>query len=144
MILNNFNKMVDEVYYLLEKENQNNKINKLVLPKFDISIEPTRLIWTNVNIILEIINRCSEHFLNFLKYEMNNKEIYWISANNINEGLIIHGKRQKYKDITDIVNKYINLCVICQSCKKYNTVLKKFISKKYNFNCLDCGMEKCI
>jgi len=140
----NFNEMVDKVYFILDKDIQINKINKIILPKFDIIIETTRLIWKNINDFLNIINRQPEHFIEFLKYELNNKEIYWISANNINDGLIIHGKRQKLKDINDIANKYINLCVICFSCKKNNTILKKFISKKYNFICLDCGLEKCI
>lgn len=137
-----FQEMLDNSYELLNNEN-NNKF-KLILPNFNIKIEITRLQWFNVYDFLNILNRPSEHFINFLKYELNNKNINWINSNSIEDGLIIHGKKQSIKDIKDIVNKYINYFVICISCKKYNSILDKFTSIKYNFKCLDCGMTKCI
>ena len=135
-----FNKMVDNAYQLMEI----NKKKKIILPNMDIEIESNRLYWKNVECFLKLINRCPDHFLNFLKYEFNNKDINWLSALSIKDGLIIHQKYPKLKALKDMINKYIEIFVICSSCNSYNTLLNKFISKKYQFICSDCGMNKCI
>ena len=82
------------------------------------------------------------HFLNFIKSELNNNNINWISASNINEGLLIHQKFFKLNIFKEILNKYIYIYVICSSCNSTNTLLNKFICKTNKFICLNCGMNK--
>ena len=134
-----FNKMVDEVYSIINI----NKIKKINLPNFDVKIETNRIHWKNIKDFLDKINRTIEHFLNYLKYELNNKEINMVSSM-LEDGIIIHQKYPKLKSLIDVRNKYIELYVLCSSCKSYNTTLNKYILKKYNFNCSNCGMNKCI
>ena len=134
----NFNFMVDEAYDMLE----NNIVeHNLILPKIQTEISVTRLYWKNIMDYLNIINRCPDHFMIFLKNELCNKEINWYSGNK-NDGIIIHGKCQKNSVILELIKKYINIFVICQSCKKINTELIKLTFKKYEFKCLTCGMTK--
>lgn len=121
-----------------------NKQNKLILPNMDVIINTNKLYWKNVQEFLKLINRNEDHFLNFLKYELNNKEINWISALSIEEGLIIHVKFPKLTKIIEVRNKYISQYVICTSCNSHNTILDKFMSKKYKFQCLSCNLSKCI
>lgn len=134
-----FNLMLDEAYDLLYK----NPINKLIIPIINIDKTPTRLHWTNVSALLNVINRSSQHLLQYLKYELSNKEINWVS-DNIDLGLFIYGKNIKKEFLTELVLKYVNNCVICSSCKSYDTILTKFNSKKYNFECNNCKMTKVI
>jgi translation initiation factor 2 beta subunit (eIF-2beta)/eIF-5 len=135
-----FNKMIDEVYSIIIINKIKKKIN---LPNLNVEIETNRLYWKNIKEFLDIINRSLDHFLNYLKYELNNKEINMISSS-VNDGLIIHQKHPKLKSLIDVRNKYIELYVLCSSCNSYNTTLNKYISKKYIFNCYNCGMNKCI
>lgn len=133
-----FNVMVDKAYEQLDKENTN-ITNNIILPKIESEISTTRLYWKNIMKYLEIINRSSDHFMIFLKNELCNKEINWYSGNK-NDGLIIHGKRQKNSDILELIKKYINMYVICTDCNKIKTELIKITSKRYEFKCLVCGM----
>ena len=133
----NFDLMVDDAYQNL---NDNDKNDLLVLPKMDIEISMSRLHWKNVKQYLQVINRHPDHFMNYLKNELNSKDINWYS-NSKSDGLIIHGKSQKKNEITSIAISYINNYVICSSCKKSNSLLTK--NDKYlEFQCLDCGMKK--
>ncbi len=138
-----FNLMLDNAYNELYGISGKIIINKLVIPTLSIDKTPTRLHWLNVVPLLNIIHRTHQHLFQFLKYELSNKEINWMS-NDINDGLIIHGKNIKKELIMELILKYVNLCVICSSCKSYNTTLNKFTSKKYNFECHNCKMIKII
>jgi len=136
----NFMNMVDEAYELL---NVNNVKSNIILPKMNIETGTTRIHWKNINEYLNIINRDSEHFLYFLKNELCNKSLNWYS-NNINDGLIIHDRHIKIKRLTELVKKYITTYVTCASCKNINTILNKISTKKYEFNCMNCYMNKYI
>jgi translation initiation factor 2 beta subunit (eIF-2beta)/eIF-5 len=135
-----FNKMIDEIYTII---NINKSKKKIQLPNLNVDIETNRLYWKNINEFLDLINRPIEHFINYLKYELNNKEINMITSS-LEDGIIIHQKYPKLKKIIDVRNKYIEIYVICSSCNSYNTTLTKYISKTYNFKCLNCDMYKCI
>ena len=135
-----FENMLNNTYNLINIHKQ----NKLILPNMDVIINTNKLYWNNVYDFLKLINRNEDHFLNFLKYELNNKEINWISTLSIEDGLIIHEKFPKLNKIIEVRNKYISQYVICSSCNSYNTVLNKFIFKKYKFLCLNCNLSKCI
>ena len=138
-----FNNMLDNAYDELYKINNKNEFNKLIIPTPNIDKTPTRLHWTNTVSLLHVINRTPQHLLQFLKYELSNKEINWMS-NDINDGLIIHGKNIKKELLSELILKYVNLCVICSSCKYYDTTLNKFNSHKYTFECNNCKMTKII
>jgi translation initiation factor 2 beta subunit (eIF-2beta)/eIF-5 len=140
---NMLNNAYNELYDLNQKSSNCDEINKLVIPTLITEKTPTRLHWVNTSSLLDVINRQPNHLLHFLKYELSNKEINWMSSN-INDGLIIHGKNIKKELISELVLKYVNTFVICSSCKSYNTTLDKFNSKKYNFLCNNCKMTKVI
>ena len=134
-----FETMLDKTYSQLEKK----KKCKLVLP--DLIKEPSskKLYWRNITDYLDTINRYHDHFFHFIKNQYSDKEINWYS-NNKDDGLIIHGKYLKNNIITNIFNKYINIYVICSSCKHFNTILKKENNKTNLFICNECGMNKYI
>ena len=93
---------------------------------------------------LEIINRNPEHFIEFIKKELPNKQIGWYSSDK-SEGLLIHGQRQKKKEISLLAIKYTNNYVLCTCCKKFNSELNKDSeTKKYEFKCNECGYNKYI
>jgi len=140
-----FNNMVDEVYKLNSFHHEKKK-RKIKLPNFEVEIEVNRLYWKNVNNFLIAFNRTltHDHFLIFLQNELNNKEINWLSANSLENGLIIHQKHPKLNILKEVINKYIDNFVICPSCYSSNTIINKFINKKYKFVCNECGVNKCI
>lgn len=131
--MSTFEELLDQAYSQLGKE-----ISKttLLLPQLEVDISPTRLHWKNVISFCQVVKRDPDHFISFLKKEMMGKEINWFSGSKA-DGLIIHGKRQSKKDVTEMALKYVNVFVTCPSCKNSNTVLTK-----EQYNCLDCGMNK--
>lgn len=141
--MESFEQIVNKAYQQLEKDKDNESSNSkfLILPSIDIDIATTRLHWKNSEAYLQVISRDPDHFMSFLKKEAPGKEISWFSGSK-SDGIIIHGKRQNNKQITDLALKYINVYVICPSCKHANTSLIKESSKNDLFECLDCGMKK--
>jgi translation initiation factor 2 subunit 2 len=135
--MNTFEQLVDEAYQKLGKKTDKKII---VLPPIQSEITPTKQHWNNVNSFLETISRDYDHFFSFLKTEIPGKEISWFSGSKA-DGLIIHGKRQNKKDISNIALKYVKNYVICSSCKSSNTTLTKENSNE-KFECLDCKAFK--
>jgi translation initiation factor 2 beta subunit (eIF-2beta)/eIF-5 len=136
-----FNTIVDE-YYLAADAAKCSTRDVLILPALNIKIDVTRLHWKNVKEYLDCIDRNPKHFIKFLKRELPGKEIDWFSGL-ISDGLIIHGKRQRQTEITELARKYIDMFVICSSCKKADTQMNK-IDSKYKFVCESCGFNKFI
>ena len=136
-----FNTIVDEYYHSVDTERHSTR-DILILPALNIKIDVTRLHWKNVNEYLDCIARHPKHFLKFLKRELPGKEIDWFSGS-ISDGLIIHGKRQRQTEITELARKYIDMFVICPCCKKADTQMNK-IDSKYKFECECCGFNKFI
>ena len=128
-----FEEMVDEAY----KNLQLNDKPKLILPDISTTIETTRLIWTNVKELLDIIDRSPDHFLSWLESEIPDKKINWVS-NDKSEGLIIHAKYRNNTEISKLFIKYVNTHVIC-ICKSSNTTMTK-----EKFICNDCGATRYI
>lgn len=131
-----FNQMVEEAYMILS-ENSKQK-QKLIIPDIKTNIETTRLHFINPNDILKIIRRTPEHFSSWLSDEIPDKSINWFSSDK-DDGLIIHGKFKKDTEISKLVLKYINIFVVCNSCKSTNTDMTKT-----QFICNDCMMTKYI
>lgn len=140
-----FEEMINKAYQQLNREqlDRESSSNSLILPSIETEITTTRLHWKNTGAYLQAISRDHEndHFMSFLKRELPGKEISWFSGSR-SDGLIIHGKRQNNKEITALVLKYVNVYVICPSCKRANTFLTKESSKNDLFECSDCGMKK--
>jgi translation initiation factor 2 beta subunit (eIF-2beta)/eIF-5 len=134
-----FETMLDITYSQLEKK----KKITINLPNLITENSPTKIYWRNVSEYLDSINRNHDHFFTFIKNQYSDKDINWYS-NNKDDGLIIHGKYLKNNIITNIFNKYINIYVICSSCKNYNTLLNKENNKNFIFICNECGMNKYI
>lgn len=131
-----FDQMVEEAYIVLSENNKQR--HKLIIPDIKTNIETTRLHFININDILTIIRRTPEHFSSWLSEEIPDKTINWLSSDK-NEGLIIHGKFRKDAEISKLVLKYINIFVVCISCKSTNTDMTKT-----QFICNDCGTNKFI
>jgi translation initiation factor 2 beta subunit (eIF-2beta)/eIF-5 len=141
-----FDEMVDECYKLLDNniDNQDNKVNNLILPNMIIETSVVRLHWKNVLEYLNVINREPEHFIDFLRKEMPNKQISWYSGEK-KDGLLIHSTRQKKAEISNLAIKYVNTYVSCSCCHKNNSNLTKdHDTKKYEYKCLECGFNKYI
>ena len=133
-----FEDMVNEAYQQLDSDSRG---DTLILPEPVTIIDATRLHWKNVKDYLRVIRRHPDHFMSFLKKEIPGKEINWFSGSKA-DGLIVHGKRQKNNEVTELSLKYVDTYVICPSCKHADTRLVKENSKNYQFECLDCGMKK--
>jgi translation initiation factor 2 beta subunit (eIF-2beta)/eIF-5 len=133
-----FETMCDEAYQQLE---MNTQCSTLILPNMILEPETTKLTWKNVKEYLRTIRRHPDHFMEFLKKECPSKQFNWVSGSK-SDGLIIHGKFQKRKEITELALKYIDVYVVCPSCKKVDTKLTKLDSKNNEFECLNCGMKK--
>jgi translation initiation factor 2 beta subunit (eIF-2beta)/eIF-5 len=134
----NFNTLVDDAYLIIDKQSRG---ENLILPEVVIDIGPTRLHWKNVKAFLKVVRRHPDHFIGWLKSELPNKEINWFSGSK-SDGLIIHGKRQRKSNITELVRKYVSSYVVCPSCKHVDTQMYKCDHKQYEFECIDCGMKK--
>jgi translation initiation factor 2 beta subunit (eIF-2beta)/eIF-5 len=140
LVLMDFNTLVNNAYLILDQQSRG---ENLILPDIIIEIGTTRLHWKNVKDFLKIIQRHPDHFMDWLKSELPSQEINWFSGSKA-DGLIIHGKRQKKSDITDMALKYVNNYVICSSCKHADTKMIKINHKQWEFECMDCGMKKFI
>lgn len=133
-----FNKIADELYQYIKKDKQ---VQSLRLPTIETEILPTRLHWKNVKEFLKLIQRDPDHFMDFLKKEIPDKNSNWYSGSK-SDGLIIHGKYLKPILVKDLAIKYVNNFVVCPSCKQVSTQMNKFGAKKYEFECNECGMHK--
>ena len=135
-----FEEMINEAYQVLGNQKKKNLIQ---LPEITLNIDPTRLHWKNVTEYLDVIHCVPEYFMSFLKHELPGKNINWFSSS-FDDGLTIHGKKQKKSTITELARKFVENCVVCSACKNPNTKMSKINSKYYEINCLDCGALKTI
>ena len=127
-----FDQMLDNVYVELEKTYEK---KKLVISKPEIDTSTTNTYWRNIKKILRQINRNPDHFVDYLNKEIGN--VNWLS-NSKSDGLVIIGKYRKDK-INELLKKYLNNYVVCNSCKTSNSSLVKDSNiKKYKFICKNC------
>jgi len=134
-----FEQMLDDVYSEIQI---NPSEYNLLLPQIEIVSSPSKVHWINIMEYLKILNRTSEHFINFLQSEFYNKKINWYS-NDENNGIVIHGKYIKKEHISILIKKYINIYVICGSCLSPKTTLTKN-KKKFLSICGVCHSNKII
>ena len=134
----NFDKLVNNAYLILDQQSRG---EDLILPEIVVEIGTTRLHWKNVKDFLRVVRRHPDHFMEWFKSELPSKEINWFSGSK-SDGLIIHGKRQRKSDVVEMALKYVSNYVICSSCKHADTKMSNIGHKRYEFECLDCGMKK--
>ena len=134
-----FNKLLDRAYDMLQQKN--NSTENIIIPQIVYEKYLTKFYWKNINNILKIINRLPEHFIIFLKNELKNKEINWLSKD-YNDGIIIQAKYQKVQELNELLRKYINNHVLCDSCKSNKTELSKISKYNYTLTCTNCMTTK--
>jgi translation initiation factor 2 beta subunit (eIF-2beta)/eIF-5 len=133
-----FEEMVDEAYTILSNIQRPQK--KLVLPNMKTELTRTRLLWINIEEIMQTINRTSDHFVPWLENEIPDKKINWFSGDK-SEGIIIHGKYKNDKILVELLLKYITNYVVC-TCKSHNTIINKTETGQNKFQCNDCMMTR--
>jgi translation initiation factor 2 subunit 2 len=128
-----FNTMLDDIYTLIEKKDN----NLFVIP--EPLLEKTSSIkWTNYNIFLNIVKKPNEHVFQFIKNITGKK----ITMTSVEDGLIIHDKRITSENIINVMKKYVEKYVMCNSCKKTNTdMIRDNILKLHKIKCSDCLSE---
>jgi translation initiation factor 2 beta subunit (eIF-2beta)/eIF-5 len=135
-----FNTLVNDAYIILDQQARG---QDLILPEIIAESSPTRLHWKNVKEYLKVIRRHPDHFIEWMSSELPGQEINWFSGSK-SDGLIVHGKRQKKSDLADLALKYVNVFVVCPSCKCADTKMTKTTHKTHEFECFSCGMKKFI
>lgn len=127
----NYKKLLEKAKSMIPKPEQK---QRLIIPKLDIILIGKRTIIKNFSKIVETIRRDEKHFAKFLFKELA------ISGSIQDQRLILNGIISK-EMIEKRVNDYIKKYVICEECKKYDTMLIKennIIIKK----CESCGAKK--
>jgi translation initiation factor 2 subunit 2 len=98
----------------------------------------TRVIWKNIKDFLKITRTPPDHVFNFIKYKLK-EDIGWVSSKK-SDGLIIHNKKLKTKDLEEIMIKYLKEFVICNICKKSNTTMYRDQNiREMKVKCNDCN-----
>jgi len=135
--MESFDEMLINLY---ENLNNNKETLNIVLPNPNLIKNGTTFIWKNVKEYLKIVKRPPDHFLNFLRNELN-IQINWIT-NSKSDGLILDHKKIKTDAVINAMKIYLKEYVICKSCISSNTFIQKDKNlRKYNFTCLNCNNE---
>lgn len=126
----NFDEMLNSVYCKLGMTTK----TKLTLQAPELSITTTNTYWKNVKAFLKTINRSPEHFVDFLKKDL---DVNWLSSSK-SDGLVIIGKIKKDK-IMRLMQQYMRQFVVCKTCNSGNSIMKfNNTIRKYDFTCNDC------
>lgn len=135
--LKSFTEMLNDVY--LQVNNTTFEETTLILPTPKLEKSTTRMLWM-VAPYLKRIERPKEHFYDFLT-KKKGYTINWVS-NLIEDGLIIRSKKITQNIIINIMKEYVNLYVLCNSCKNSQTEMTRDNEiKKYRIKCINCKSE---
>ena len=134
-----FTNMVTEAYDLMS---HNSESDTLILPKNIVEVDTTRIHWKNVKELLKTVGRHPDHFMSFIKRDQSGKNINWASGSK-SDGLFIHSRGYRLKDINEITLRYVEYCVRCPQCGKVESTLNKTpdLSKKWEYECFECGYK---
>lgn len=148
-----FYKMLDDVYDELGVQ----ETQKIIIPDPEIETGTTKVIWKNVKEFLKMIitetkqeekplilkNQTTprrDHFIDFIKYKLK-IDVGWVSSHT-SDGLILHNKKIKAKDLADIMKNYLENFSVCMICKKPNTEMYKDKDlRKWKIKCSDCNSD---
>lgn len=135
--LPSFTEMLNDVYK--QVNNTTFEETTLILPTPKLEKSTTRMLWM-VAPYLKRIERPKEHFYDFLT-KKKGYDINWVS-DLIEDGLIIKSKKITQNNIINIMKEYVNLYVLCNSCKNSQTEMKRDNEiKKYRIKCINCKSE---
>lgn len=135
--LPSFTEMLNDVY--IQVNNTTFEETTLILPTPKLEKSTTRMLWM-VAPYLKRIERPKEHFYDFLT-KKKGYDINWVS-DLIEDGLIIKSKKITQNNIINIMKEYVNLYVLCNSCKNSQTEMKRDNEiKKYRIKCINCKSE---
>ena len=131
-----FESRLEEVYNHLTQED---KVEKLILPKPTIEVTTTNTIWHNVKEFLKVVNRPPKHFIDFLSDELGTEVSQ--KSSSLSHGLILIGK-QGPKKVLPMIEKYMKDFVVCKYCNSYKSKIKKDETiRKYVFYCKSCKAD---
>lgn len=136
-----FEELLDEAYNKLKHYNTEQK--KLILPKIELDVIPTRVHWTNFKDYALLLNTDINMLYKFIKNELCSYAISWYSNNNL-DGIIIHGKYIKSVLLHNLIKKYITLYCTCKVCKSVKTELQQTKNNYFNLRCITCFSEALI
>lgn len=122
----NYDKLLDRLYLSLPPKAKEN--TRFELPRAQSMIQGKQTIWKNFVKVAKNLNR--DHNL---LYKFVMKEISTSSTIINNQSLVLNGTFDNHK-INLILDKFINVYVLCSACKKPDTQ----ISTKNNIKVLRC------
>ncbi|MCK4686680.1 MAG: translation initiation factor IF-2 subunit beta [Candidatus Lokiarchaeota archaeon] len=132
MDLYDYKKLLDKVY---EKIPENVKQSaRFEIPKVEIRIESKNTFITNLNKILNTLNRDKKHFMGiFLKKAGTMGEIR-------GQQLFLKGQ-YKEQVLNRLIENYTKTYVLCNICNKPDTQIQRE-GKKYYLKCTACGARQ--
>jgi translation initiation factor 2 subunit 2 len=132
MDLNDYEKLLDGAY---EKIPENvKKSSRFEIPKVELRIESRNTYITNLNKIINTLNRDRKHFLGiFLKKAGTMGEIR-------GQQLFMKGIH-KEQALNRLIDQYAKIYVLCKICKKPDTEIQRE-SKKIFLKCTACGARE--
>lgn len=132
MDINNYDELIDKAY---EKIPDNvKKLSRFEIPKVEIRIEAKNIYITNLNKIINTLNRDRKHFIGvFLKKVGTMGEIR-------GQQLFLKGI-YKEKVLNRIIEQYAKMYVLCDICNKPDTNIQREGKKNY-LKCTACGARE--
>lgn len=132
--------LLDRIFTNIRENNPSLQIHKkIVIPPPQLVGLSKKTMICNFSSILEIINRSIEHVKSYFISELNTN----CNIDSMNR-MIIKGKFIQ-RQIESIFKKYITEYVICDSCKKLDTILiKDQITRIYFLKCNVCNSTRSV
>jgi len=132
----------DMLNILYVKLDETDNSGKLILTRPILKKVGTKFIWKNPKDFLIIIQRDSDHFIDYLGKETNGNANWKTGSKR--DGIIFNIKTDVIK-IDNWMKKYIEKYVKCIQCNKYNSQMIKDNSvRKCKITCNCCGAGRYI
>lgn len=112
-----FHEMLNDIYNNINNE----KNEKIILPKLEIEVSTTNTYFKNIKDILKSLNCNPEHFVKYFNRELGS--VNW-KTNSKKDGLVIIGKIKKNK-IQLLLQQYLKKYVKCVVCGHLGTQIIK-------------------
>lgn len=109
------------------------KSERFVVPKVQGHVEGNKTILTNIYMIADLVARQPEHILKFLQREL-------ATPGFIQEKRLVFGRKLTSQMINEKLQRYVELFVLCDSCKKPDTKLLTEEGKVIK-KCMACGTK---
>lgn len=126
--MSEYEEMLNEAYENVKEVECGDRFE---IPKVIGHHEGTKTVITNFFKITTCIRRSPEHIIKFLGKELATGE-------EISGERLILSRKLSSKEINEKIEKYVNIFVVCQKCKKPDTELVTEGNKVF-LKCLACG-----